>query len=102
MIRKLAKGAALRRVARFMPIYRVIAIAEMALLAREHVTRLDGAERRRLAGLVRRRRELAPNEHDELRELTAKLAPREFAGSAAAKLSPVPLPRRLTGVPKHR
>lgn len=102
MIKQLVKGAAIRRAARFMPIYRVIAVAEMGLLAREHITRLDGGERRRLTELVRRRRELDTGERDELRELTAKLAPREFAGSAAAKLSPVPLPRRLTGVAKKR
>lgn len=102
MIKKLIKRSATKRAARFLPIYRVVAIAEMGLLAREHIGRLDGVERRRLASLVRHRRELGPAEQDELRALTAKLSPREFVGSAADKLSPVPLPRRLTGVPKNK
>jgi hypothetical protein len=102
VLKKLAMGVAIRRAARFMPIYRVIAIAEMGLLAKDHVNRLDGAERRRLAHLVRHRRTLEPAERDELRALTAKLSPREFVGAAAAKVSPVPLPRRITGVPKKQ
>ena len=100
MIKKLVKRSATKRAARFLPIYRVIAIAEMGLLAREHIGRLDSVERRRLASLVRHRRELGAAEQDELRTLAAKLSPREFVGSAADKLSPVPLPRRLTGAPK--
>lgn len=100
MLTKLAKGAAIKRAARYMPIYKVIAVAQMALLARDHVTRLEPQERRRLTELLRRRRELDETERDELRVLTAKLAPKEFAGMAVHRLSPVPLPRRLTGVPK--
>ncbi len=102
VISKLLKGAALKRSARYLPVYKVIAVAEMALLAREHVGRLEPRERWRLTELVRHRRELGPAEQEELRGLTAKLAPKEFAGMAAHKLSPVPLPRRLTGVPKDR
>lgn len=102
MISKLVKGAALKRAARYLPVYKVIAVAQMALLAREHVGRLEPEERRRLTELVRRRKELDEAEQDELRALTAKLAPKEFAGMAAHKLSPVPLPRRFTGVPKDR
>ena len=102
MISRLVKHAALNRVARVLPIYRVIAIAQIGLLAREHLGRLDPGEARRLAELVRRRRALGGAEQDELRTLTAKLAPRAFAGAAADRLSPVPLPRRLTGVPKDR
>lgn len=100
VISKLVKGAALKRTARYLPIYKVIAVAQMALLAREHLGRLEPQERRRLTELARHRRELGEEEQDELRSLTAKLAPREFAGAALHKLSPVPLPRRLTGVPK--
>ncbi len=102
MIKQLVKRSATKRAARFLPIYRVIAIAEMGLLAREHLVRLDAEERRRLASLVRHRRDLGPAEQEELRALTAKLSPREFVGSAADKLSPVPLPRRFTGVPKDK
>ena len=102
MLASLAKRTALGRAARFVPIYKVIAVAQLALLAREHVGRLEPGEGRRLTELVRRRRSLDEPERDELRALTAKLAPRAFAGAAADRLSPVPLPRRLTGVPRKR
>jgi hypothetical protein len=75
---------------------KLLAVAEIAMLARDHVSRLDGVERRRLIQLVRlgrgRRRNLTPEERDELAELIAKIEPRLFVGRAADKLSPVPLP----------
>jgi hypothetical protein len=84
---------------RRLPMFKLIAVAEVLLLAREHMTRLEPAERRRFTSLVRRastpRRELSRAEHDELATLIAKTEPRLFAGRAAEKLSPVPLPARL-------
>lgn len=100
VLRRLLQRTALRRAARFVPILRVLEIAEVALLARRHLQRLSPGEARRIAELVRRGRSLSPQEKAELRTLTAKLEPRAFAGAAVAHLSPVPLPRRLTGVPK--
>lgn len=81
---------------RRLPIVRIIFIAELALIARRHLQHLTKAERRRMWALVRRGRAMTAPERDELRRLVAKLEPRAFAGSAAARFSPVPLPRRLT------
>jgi hypothetical protein len=86
---------------RRLPIFRVLALAEVAMLARRHMDRLDGAERRELVTLVRkgrgRPRNLAPEERERLTALVAKADPKRFAGAAADRLSPVPLPKRLTG-----
>jgi hypothetical protein len=88
---------------RRLPIFRLLAIAEIALLARDHVGRLEPAERRRLVELVRegrgRGRNLPAAEREELARLVAKIDPRRFAGLAADKLSPVPLPKRLIDGP---
>jgi len=85
----------LRRV----PAVRLIAVAEVALLARDHALRLTPAERRRALELVRigrgRRRNLSPREQSELSRLIAKAEPRLLAGEAFDAVSPVKLPRRL-------
>jgi hypothetical protein len=85
----------LRRV----PVVRLIAVADLGMLARDHYLRLSPYERRRLLALVRaakgRPSSLRPSERDELAELVAKLEPRFLAGEAVGRLSPVPLPRRL-------
>jgi hypothetical protein len=69
------------------------------LLARDHITRLDPAERRRFLELMRRgrgrRRNLTESERAELAALLAKANPRLFVGLVADRLSPVPLPRRV-------
>lgn len=97
--RALVHGA--RRVPglRALPLVWLLAIAEIAVLARKHVTKLDGGERRRLVELMRagggRRRNLSAANRQELGRLVAKMEPRLFAGLAAATLSPVPIPRRL-------
>jgi hypothetical protein len=81
---------ALRRI----PVFKLVIAAELAVLAGHHVRRLTPTERRRLLELLRRPHRLSPAERGELRRLVAKLEPRAFAGTAAAKLSPVPLPKR--------
>jgi hypothetical protein len=85
----------LRRV----PVVKVLALAEVALLAREHLARLQPAQRRRLFELVRmahgRPRNLSRAEREELMALVLEAEPRRFAALAADKLSPFPLPRRL-------
>jgi hypothetical protein len=88
------------RLLRRMPFFKLLAIAQTALLARRHLQRLDGSDRRRLAELVRRGRRLSPGERDELRRLLAKLEPRAFAFATADRFSPFPLPRRLAGAKK--
>jgi hypothetical protein len=102
----IAKGVSRVPGLRRLPVYKLIAIAEVALLARNHYIRLDPDERRRLAALVRKGRgrasRLTEAERDDLRELVAKTEPRLFVGLAADSLSPLPLPRRLVRGPKRR
>ena len=101
-------GAAARAVARGvsripglkrLPVLKLVAIGEIALIARSHAMKLTPEERRRLIALVRkgrgRRTKLSLDERDELSRLVAKAEPRLFAGLVADKLSPIPLPRRL-------
>ena len=84
---------------RGIPVVGLLSAAEVAMLARDHYTRLNPAERARLRHLVKTGRgrtdRLTDRERGELERLLTKLAPRELFGSAADKLSPVPLPRRL-------
>jgi hypothetical protein len=84
---------------RRLPLFKLLAIAEIALLAGRHVSRLTPAERRRLVALLRdgrgRGRNLPDREREELAALVAKVEPRRFAGAAADRLSPVRLPRRI-------
>ena len=84
---------------RGLPLVKLLAAAEVALLARDHVLRLSPAERRRLVTLVRigrgRRSRLKGADRRELEELLGKLEPRILMGEALDRLSPVPLPRRL-------
>lgn len=100
VLRETVKRIALGRVAKRLPIFKVIAIAQVGLLAKRHLDRLEPGEARRIGELARHPRSLSGAEKEELRVLTAKLEPRMFAGAAADHLSPVPLPRRLTGIPK--
>jgi hypothetical protein len=76
-----------------MPIFKVLAIAKLALLAHRHMRKLDADERRRLAQLVRRGHRLNASERHELRGLVGKLEPRAFAWATANALSPVRLKR---------
>jgi hypothetical protein len=81
------------------PILKLLAIAEIAVLVRDHIEKLEPAERRRLVQLVRtgrgRKSNLSAAEQDELAALVAKAEPRVLAGEAVDKISPVPLPKRL-------
>ena len=89
-----------------LPVMKLLAIGEIALLARTHASMLSLQERRRLVALVRqgrgRARNLGAEEREELAALVAKAEPRRFAGLVADKLSPVPLPRRLVNGPRRR
>lgn len=96
MVSRLAKRVLVGRAVKGVPLFKVVTVAQLGLLARKHVKNLGPGEARRLADLVRRRRSLSPAEQDELRVLTAKLDARAFVGMAADQLSPVPLPRRFT------
>jgi hypothetical protein len=80
-----------------MPLLRFLAVAKLAMLARDHLRRLDAGDRRRLGELVRRGRAMDRTERDELRRLLGKVEPRAFAAATADAFSPVPLPRWLAG-----
>jgi hypothetical protein len=91
---------------RRLPVLKLLAVGEIALLARSHIRRLTPTERHRLIELMKKGRgrpkNLSSSEREELEGLIAKTEPRLFAGLAADKLSPLPLPRRLTHGPAHR
>ncbi len=97
--RVLTSGAGRVPGLRRLPIFKLLAAAEIAILARQHLNRLTPAERRRLVELVKKGRgrpsHLSEPEREELHTLVAKTEPRLFAGLSADKLSPVPLPRRV-------
>jgi hypothetical protein len=102
----LVRGAGRIPGLRRLPILKLLAVGEIALLARSHIAKLDPAERRRFIDLLRkghgRPSNLSQAEREELSKLVAKAEPRLFAGLAADKLSPVPLPRRVVRGPRKR
>ena len=108
------RGAATRAVAhgagripglKRLPVLKLLAVGEIALLARTHLAKLTPDERRRFVTLLREGRgrpsHLSHAERDELAALVQKAEPRLFAGLVADKLSPVPLPRRITHGPRR-
>jgi hypothetical protein len=84
------------------PIFRLLLIAELVLVVREHYLMLEPSDRLRLRQLVARGPRLTPAERRELRGILGKLEPALLAGAAVKKLSPVPLPDRLTGEKKRK
>ena len=91
---------------RRLPVLKLVAVAEIALIARDHVARLDATERRRFLQLLRQARfrpgNLSEREREEFATLVRKTEPRLFAGLAADRLSPVRLPRRIVHGPKPK
>jgi hypothetical protein len=88
------------------PVVRLIALAEIIVIARDHMDKLEPHERRRILELLRigrgRPQRLSPEEREELHELVAKAEPRLFAGEVAQQLSPVKLPNRVVRGRKKR
>jgi hypothetical protein len=86
-------------VSRGVPVARLLLVAEVAILARRHLIKLDSAQRRRLLTLLvlsrGRPRSLNATERREFLHLVARLEPRLLFGTAVRRLSPVPLPKRL-------
>ena len=80
-------------VVRKIPLARLVIIAEVAILAGQHLGRLTPAERRRLITLVRRGRgrpsRLTQRDREELSRLVAKVEPKLFAKNVARKFSPI-------------
>jgi hypothetical protein len=99
LVRTLARAAAKAPGLKRLPMVKLLAAAEVAVLARDHVQRLTPAERRRVLELVRigrgRPSRLTQADREELSALVAKAEPRLLAGEAVDALSPFPLPRRL-------
>jgi hypothetical protein len=102
MLRLLVKRAP--RFANRIPTVGVLLAVELAAMAWTHFAKLNSAQRRRLIALLwqsgGRPRSLAPNEREELGALVATLQPRLLIGSAAKRLSPVPVPKRLLYGPR--
>jgi hypothetical protein len=78
-----------------LPFFKILAVAQVALLARRHLKALTPMERRRMRELALQAHKLQPHERQELIDLAMKLEPRAFAGSVANRMSPVPLPKRF-------
>lgn len=67
---------------------RILAVAQVALLARRHLQKLEPDERSRLASLVKKSRgrpgrNLSANEREEMLRLVRKLEPGQFGRTAA-------------------
>jgi hypothetical protein len=104
VLRFVFKRSWIKRFAHGFPVLGLLLAAEVALMARGHIAKLNGAQRRRLVALVRQARgrpsSLAEAERQELGALLATLEPRLFIGSAVRRLSPVPVPKRLLYGPR--
>ncbi len=70
------------------PYLKLLALAQLAMLARQHYQRLDAVERKRLLELVRHPRGLTAADRSELKGLVAKMEPGAFAGGAAKHAMP--------------
>jgi hypothetical protein len=104
VLRSLLTRGPLKRLAKGFPMVGAMLAVDVAAMAWTHIAKLDSAQRRRLLALLvqtrGRRGLLGPDERDELRVLLATLEPRLFVGSAARRLSPVPVPKRLLYGPR--
>jgi hypothetical protein len=104
MLRLLIKGLPLKRFANGLPIVGVLLAVEVAATAWTHFAKLDRVQRRRLLALLWQTRgrtsSLSHSERVELGALFATLEPRLLLGSAAKRLSPVPVPKRLLYGPR--
>jgi hypothetical protein len=89
------------RVLRRLPVARLLALADVIVLAREHLNKLEPHERRRLVELAKmgrfHRGQLTRRERRELTDLLAKTEPRMFLNRAAQKVTGVPIPRQGRG-----
>ena len=92
--RTITSARALRR----LPVARLLAVADVLVLAREHFNKLEPHERRRLVEIVKlgrfHRGHLTRRERRELSDLLAKTEPKTFLNRAAQKVTGVPVPKR--------
>ena len=99
MLRPLLRSRWVTRVSHGVPVARVLLLAQVAILAGQHLGKLDASQRRRLWTLLIRARgrprSLSAAERRELLSLLARLEPRLLFGAAVRRVSPVPLPKRM-------
>jgi hypothetical protein len=99
MLRLLLRSPWVKRLTRGVPVARLLLVAEVAILAQSHLSKLDRAQRRRLLTLLVRARgrprSLTAAERREFGYLVARLEPRLLLGRAVRRISPVPVPKRL-------
>ena len=104
MLRFALKRLPLKRVAPGVPVVWVLLAGEVALMAADHLSRLNAAQRRRLLALTIKSRgrpsTLSEADRLELHILFTKFEPRLFVGSTVKRLSPVPVPKRLLYGPR--
>ena len=79
--------------------FRVLAVAQVALLVRRHLSLLEADERRRLTSLVAQSKgmptkNLSANERQELLRLVRKLEPGTFGAAAFSRFKGTPLKRK--------
>ena len=83
------------RVLRKLSLVRLVAVAEVIVLANEHVHKLEPQEWKRLVELVKRGKarpsHLTTRERRELTALLAKAEPKQFVSRAMLKITGVPL-----------
>lgn len=83
------------RTLKHLPAARLLLAAELMMLARQHLLKLEPQERRRMVQLLRRGRgrpsHLTERERRELARLLEKTEPREFIRSATKRATGIPL-----------
>ena len=77
------------RAMKHVPLLRLVALGQLALLAHRHLSALSPQERSRLLELARKPHKLTARERSELRALAAKLEPGAFAKHAARTVAPL-------------
>jgi hypothetical protein len=99
VLRLLLRSSWVKRLTHGVPVARLLLVAEVALLAQRHLSKLDRAQRRRMFTLLVRARgrprSLTAAERREFGYLLARLEPRLLLGSAVRRVSPLPVPKRL-------
>jgi hypothetical protein len=99
VLRLLLRSPWVKRLSHGVPVARLLLVVEVAILAQRHLRKLDGSQRRRLVTLLVRARgrprSLTAAERRELGYLLARLEPRLLLGTAARRVSPLPVPKRL-------
>lgn len=104
-LKMIARAPGLKR----LPLLRLLAIADVVRLAKNHANKLTADDRKRMLALAKkasptkdhlRGNKLTQAEQDELKALVLKAEPRIFAGETANMLSPIPIPSGSVRAPR--